>query len=106
MRQLFASGGQNIGASASVLPMNMNSFRIDWFDLLAVQGTLFKSLLQHHNLKASVLQCSAFFMVQLSHPYLPTGKTTALTTLTFVSKVMSFLFNMLSGFVIEYPSLK
>ena len=74
------------------------SFRINWFDLLAVQGTL-KSLLQHHSLKASVLQCSAFFMVQLSHPYMTTGKTIALTRWTFVSKVMSLPFNTLSRFV-------
>ena len=72
------------------------SFRIDWFDLLAVQGTL-KSLLQHHSSKASILQCSAFFMVQLSHPYTTTGKTIALTRQTFVGKVMSLLFNMLSS---------
>ena len=72
------------------------SFRIDWFDLLAVQGTL-KSLLQHHSSKASVLQCSAFFMVQLSHPYTTTGKTIALTRQTLVGKVMSLLFNMLSS---------
>ena len=71
------------------------SFRIDWFDFLAVQGTL-KSLLQHHSSKASVLWCSAFFMVQLSHPYITTGKTIALTRWNFVSKVMSLLFNMLS----------
>ena len=71
------------------------SFMMDWFDLFDVQGTL-NSLLQHHSLKASILWCSAFFMVQLSHPYMTTGKTTALTTLTFVSKVMSLLFNMLS----------
>ena len=71
------------------------SFRLDWFDLLAVQGTL-KSLLQHHNLKTSVLQHSAFFMVQLSHPYLTTGKTIALTTWTFVGKMMCLLFNILS----------
>ena len=73
------------------------SFRIDWFDLFAVQGTL-KSLLQHHSSKASLLCCSAFFMVQLSHPYMTTGKTIVLTRQTFVSKVMSLLFNMLSGF--------
>ena len=83
--QLFASGGQSVGASASapVFPMNSGliSFRTDWFDLLAVQGTL-KSLLQYHSLKTSVLQCSAFFMVQLSHPYLTTGKTKALTIQT------------------------
>jgi len=75
------------------------SFRIDWFDLLAVQGTL-KSLLQHHNSKVSVLQCSIFFMVQLLHPYMITGKTIALIIQTFVSKVMSLLFNMLSRLVI------
>ena len=71
------------------------SFRIDWFDLLAVQGTL-KSLLQHYNSKASILWSSAFFMVQFSHPYMTTGKTIALIRWTFVSKVMSLLFNMLS----------
>ena len=69
--------------------------RMDWLDLLAVQGTL-KSLFQHHSSKASILQCSALFMVQLSHPYMPTGKTIALTIWTFVRKVMSLLFNMLS----------
>ena len=78
------------------------SFRIDWFDLLAVQGTL-KSLLQHHNLKALVLQCSVFFMVQLSHLYI-TRKTIALAIWTFVSKVISLLFNMLSRFVIAMLS--
>ena len=71
------------------------SFRVDWVDLLAVQGTL-KSLLQHHSSKASILQCSALFIVQLSHPYMTTGKTIALTRQTFVGKVMSLLFNMLS----------
>ena len=75
------------------------SFRMDWLDLLAVQGTL-KSLLQHHSSKASILRCSAFFIVQLSHPYMTTGKTTALTRWTFVDKVMSLLFNMLSRLVI------
>ena len=74
------------------------SFRIDWFDLCAVQGTL-KSLLQHHNSKASILQCSAFFIVQLSHLYMTTGKTIALTRWTFVGKEMSLLFNMLSRLV-------
>ena len=74
----------------------MISFRIDWFDLLAVQGTL-KSLLQYYHLKASILQCSAFFMVQLSYAYMTTGKTIALTTQTFVGKIMSLLFNMLSS---------
>ena len=77
------------------------SLRMDSLDLLAVQGTL-KSLLQHHNLKASFLQCSAFFMVQLSHPYMTTGKTIALTRWTFVGKVMSLLFNALSRFVIAF----
>ena len=75
------------------------SFRMDWLDLLAVQGTL-KSLLQHHSSKASILQCSAFFTVQLSHPYMTTGKTIALTRPTFVGKVMSLLLNMLSRLVI------
>ena len=77
------------------------SFRIDWFDLLAVQGTL-KSLLQHHSSKSSVLQCSAFSVVQLSHPYMTTGKTVTLTIQTFVSKVMSLLFNTLSRLVIAF----
>ena len=80
----------------------LTSFRIDWFDLLPEQGTL-KSLLQHHSLKASILQCSAFFMVQLSHPYMTTGKTIALTIIrTFVGKVMSLLFNILSRLVIAF----
>ena len=77
------------------------SFRIDWFDLFAIQRTL-KSLLQHHSSEASVLQHSAFFVVQLSHPFMATGKTIALTIRTFVGKVMSLLFNMLSGFVIAF----
>ena len=77
------------------------SFRIDWLDLLAVQGTL-KSLLQHHTSKALILQHSAFFVVQLSHPYMTTGKTIALTRWTFVDKVMSLLFNMLSRLVINF----
>ena len=76
-------------------------FRIAWFDLLAVQGTL-KSLLQHHSSKVSILQCSAFFMVQLSHPYMTTGKTIALTRQTFIGKVMSLLFDLLSRFVIAF----
>ena len=79
------------------------SLRMDWLDLLAVQGTL-KSLLQHHSSKASILQRSAFFMVQLSHPYMTTGKTIALTRWTFVGKVMSLLFNMLSRLVITFLS--
>ena len=77
------------------------SFRMDWLDLLAVQGTL-KSLLQHHSSKASILQCSAFFTVQLSHPYMTTGKTIALTRWTLVGKVMSLLLNMLSRLVITF----
>ena len=77
------------------------SFRMDWLDLLAVYRTL-KSLLQYHSSKASILRCSAFFIVQLSHPYMTTGKTIASTKLTFVGKVMSLLFNMLSKFVIAF----
>ena len=77
------------------------SFRMDWLDLLAVQGTL-KSLLQHHSSKASILLCSAFFTVQLSHPYMTTGKTKALTRWTFVDKVLSLLFNMLSRLIITF----
>ena len=79
----------------------VDSFRMDWFDLLAVQGT-FKSLLQYHSSKASILWCSALFMVQLSHLYMTTGKTIALTVRTFVSKVLSLLFNTLSRFVITF----
>ena len=77
------------------------SFRIDWFDLLAVQGTL-KSLLQHHSSKGSIILCSAFFIVQLSHPYMTTGKTIALSRRNFVGKIMSLLFNMLSRLVIAF----
>ena len=77
------------------------SFRTGWFDLLAVQGTL-KNLLQHHSLKVSILRCSAFFMVHVSHPYMTTGKTIALMIGTFVSKVMSLLFSMLSRLVIAF----
>ena len=88
--------------SFSISPSNKYSglifFRMDWLDLLAVQGTL-KSLLQHHSSKASILQCSAFFIVQFSHPYMTAGKTIALTRRTFVSKVMSLLFNMLSRLI-------
>ena len=96
MSQLFLSGGQSIGLSFSSSPSNEHpgliSFRMNWMDLLAVQGTL-KSLLQHHSSKASILRCSAFFTVQLPHPYMTTGKTIALTRRTFVGKVMSLLFN-------------
>ena len=103
--RLFTLGGQTIGASpsASVLPMNIQ----DWFTLgltgviSLIQGAL-KSLLQQHNSKASILWCLAFFMVQLSHPYMTTGKTIALTIQTFVGKVRSLLFNMLSRFVIAF----
>ena len=91
--------------SFSIIPSKeipgLISFRVDWLDLLAVQGTL-KSLLQHHSSKASILRCSAFFTVQLSHPHLTTGKTITLTRWTFVGKVMSLLFNMLSWLVITF----
>ena len=91
--------------SFSIIPSKEHpgliSFRMDWLDLLAVQGTL-KSLLQHHSSKASVLRCSAFFTVQLSHAYMTTGKTIALTGWTFVGKVMSLLLNMLSRLVITF----
>ena len=105
MSWLFASGGQSIRASASstVLPMNIQG----WFPLkltglisLSVQGPL-KSFLQHHSSKASILWCSSFFIVQLSYPYMTTGKIRALTTWTFVGKVMSLLFNILSRLVIR-----
>ena len=96
-------------SSFSISPSNeysgLISLRMDWLDLLAVQGTL-KSLLQHHSLKASILQCSAFFIVQLSHPYMTTGKTTALTRRTFVGKVMSLLFNMLSRLVTAFLPMR
>ena len=91
--------------SFNISPFNEHpgliSFRMDWIDLLAVQGTL-KSLLQHHSSKASILQHSAFFTVQFSHPYITTGKTIALTRRTFVGQVMSLLFNMLSRLVITF----
>ena len=91
----------SFGFSTSNEYSGLISFRIDWFDFLAVQGTL-KSHLQHHSSKASVLQCSAFFIVQLLHLYMTTGKTIALTRWTFVGKVMSLLFNTLSRFVIAF----
>ena len=103
MSQFFTSGGQEF--SFSISPSNeysgLISFRIDWLDLLAVQGTL-KSLFQHHSSKASIFRCSAFFTVQLSHPYMTTGKTIVLTRRTFVGKVMSLLFNMLSRLVTTF----
>ena len=114
MSQFFVSGGQSIGSfNFSISPSNEHSglislkeilksiLKMHWLDLLAVQWTL-KSLLQHHSSKASILGCSAFFMVQLSHPYMTNGKTTALTIQSFVSKVMSLLFNMLSRLVIAF----
>jgi len=92
--------------SFSISPSNeysgLISFRMDWFDLLAVQGTL-KSLLQHHSSKTSIFQNSAFFIVQLSHPYMTTGKAIALTRRTFINKVMSLLFNMLYRLAIAFP---
>jgi len=106
MSQLFTWGGQSTGVSASAsIPSKeipgLISFRMDWLDLLAVQGTL-KSLLQHPSSKASILQHSAFFTVQLSHPYMTTGKTIALPRRTFVGKVMSLRLNMLSRLVITF----
>ena len=96
---------KNWSFSFNIRPTNEHpgliSFTMDWLDLLAVQGTL-KSLLQHHSSKASIVWCSAFFKVQLSHPYMTTGKTIALTRRTFVDKVMSLLFNMLSRLVITF----
>ena len=106
MSQFFSSSGQSIGVSAfSISPSNeyseLISLRIDWFNLLAIQRTL-KSLLQYHSSKASVLQRSGFFTVQLSYPYMTTGKTIALIRRTFVGKVMSLLLNMLSRLVITF----
>ena len=105
MSPFFTLGGQSTGASASASPSNeysgLISFRIDWLDLLAVQGTL-KSILQHHSSKASILWRSALFIIQLSHPYTTTGKTIALTRQTFVGKVMSLLIYMLSRLVIAF----
>ena len=106
MSELFASGGQSWSFSFSISPSNEYSglifFRIDWMDLLAVQGIL-KSLLLYHSSKASIVWCSAFFTVQLSHSYMTPGKTIALTYMDLsVGKVMSFLFNMLSRFVMTF----
>ena len=102
MSRHFISGGFSISPSNEYL--GLISLRIDLFDLLTVQGTL-KSLLQHHSSKALVLWCSAFFIVQLLHSYITTGKTIALTTEIFVGKVMSLVFNTLSGFVFGFLSL-
>ena len=102
--QFFTSGGQTIAASASasILPINIQ----DWIPLrltgLILQSKGLKSFLQHHSSKASILQCSAFFMVQFSHPYMTTGKTIALTRWTFIGKVISLLFNILSRFVTAF----
>ena len=106
MSQRFAFGGQSIGVSALNISLSnehpgLISFRMERLDLLAVQGTL-KSLLQHHSSKASIFQHSASFIVQLSHPYMTTGKTIALTRWTFFGKVTSLLFNMLSRLVITF----
>ena len=107
MSQFFASGGQSF--SFNISPSNEYSgliFRMDWFDLLAVQGTL-KSLLHYHSTKASIFQCSAFFIVQHSHPSMTTGKIIALTRWTIVGKVMSLVFNMVSRLVLAFlPSSK
>ena len=101
MSQLFASGGQSIGVSPSNKYSELIPFRIEWLDLPAVQETL-KSLLQHRSSKTSIFQCSAFFIVQLSHLYMTTGKNITLTRQTIVGKVMSLLFNMLSRLVITF----
>ena len=101
MSQFFAPGCQSIGVSASVSILRLISFRMDWLDLLAVRETL-KSHFQRHSSKASILQSSAFFKVQLSHPYMTTGKTIALTGWTFVGKVMSLLFNVLLRLVLTF----
>ena len=101
MSEFFASGGQSIGvsASASVLPMNIQDwFSLGWTGWIFLLSKGLKSLLQHHSPKASILQCSAYFMIQVSHPYMATGKTIALARWTFFGKVMSLLFNMLSRF--------
>ena len=105
MSQLFTSDDQNTGLSAQhqSFPKRIQGWfpLIDWFDFLAVQGTL-RSLLQHHSSKASILWCSTFFMLQLSQPYMPTGKTIALTIWIFFSRVMSLIFNTPSKFVIAF----
>ena len=103
MSRLFAWGGQSIGASASALPMNIQGwFPLRLTSLIACFPGAFQEFLQHHISKASVLWCSAFFMVQVSHPYMIAGKTVILTIRTFVSKVISLIFNMLSRFVMAF----
>ena len=105
MSQLFTSGGQSISFNLSIRHPNkylgLITFRIDWFDLLAVQETL-KGLLQYHISKSSILWCSACFILQLSHPYMTTGKPIALTKWTFIGKVISLLFNILSSLAITF----
>ena len=105
MSQFFTSGGQSRSFSFSISPSNeysgLISFRMDWLDLLAGQGIL-KSVLQHHSSKASILQCSTFFIDQLAHPYMTTGKTIASTRQNFVGRVIPLLFNMLSRLVIAF----
>ena len=108
MSQFFASGGQSIGVSAStsVLPMNTQDWSpLGWTGWISLQSKGLSRVLQHHSSKASILQHSAFFIVQLSHPYMTTGKTVALTRWTFVGKVMSLLFNMLPRLVIAFLSV-
>ena len=105
MSQLFAWGGQSTGVSAlaSVLPMNTQDWSaLGWTSWISLQSKGLKNLLQHHSSKASIFWCSAVFTVQLSHPYMTTGKTIALTRRTFVGKVMSLLFNMLSRLVLTF----
>ena len=105
MSRFFASGGQSIGVSASVsvLPMHIQDwFPLWWTGWISLQSMGLKSLLQYHSSNASIFQCSAFFIVQLSYPYMTTGKTIALTTWTFVGKVMSLFFNMLSWLIITF----
>ena len=105
MSQFFTSGGQSIGASASVsvLPINIQDlFPLGWTGWISLLQGTHKSLFQHHSSKASILWCSAFYIVQLSHPYMTIGKTIALTRQTFVGKVMSLVFNMLSRLVIPF----
>ena len=105
MHQLFISGGQSTGVSAStsVLPMNIHDwFPLGWTGWISLQSKGLRSLLQHHSSKASILQHSSFFIVQLSHPYMTTGETIVLTRRTFVGQVMSLFFNMLSRLVIAF----
>ena len=105
MSQLFASGGQSIGVSASASVLALNSqdwFPLGWTGWIFLQAKRLSSLLQHHSSKASILWRSTFFTVQLSHPYMTTGKTVALTRWTFVGKIISMLFNMLSRLVITF----